>query len=312
MVPSGSPGGRTPNTNRPFTRYPMHARHLVELAALVSAHGPVLVRGSQGISESGIERYWVASKSRLDRWGRSLKALCTPPADAGWSSTPSQWRFARGVLEEIITGEVLTRVWTAVISAHDRHRGTDEAEPIARSVLIGHLEARHRVLTLLVGGPSIGAEEAVKLNRLRRRTERWTDLLIGYLAGLDDVSEFAVDPYRARDFAEDLRYQSRLKGGRFAWPLLLASLRAAFKQGLGPTSPNEDLNAQIAVSILSCFRSELFDSTGLFQSLWLKRLTYVSDDAQGMIEDLLAIDGAGRPAASIRREASGRLRRFRT
>ncbi len=270
----------------------MHARELVELAAIVSAHGPVLVRGTERLSASAIESYWTTSKCRLDRWGQSLKSFSSEPniADPAWQQV--HWPAARSVLEEILTGEMLTRVWSAILCAHDQEHGNNHAEPIARSVLLGHLEARHRVLTLLVRGPGIDAESAVKLNHLRRRSERWTDLLIGYLRGLHDVDEFAVDPIRARDFSEDLQYQCNLKGGRHAWPLVLASLRTAFGRGLSPDAPNADLNGQIAASILACFPGELFDSTGLFRSLWMVRLTNTADDAQGMLDELLAVDAA--------------------
>ena len=266
----------------------MHARELIELAALVSVHGPVLVRTSGRISETSLEQYWTASKSRLDRWGRTLKSLSSGAAESERPPVPSRGPRLRGVLEEILTGEVLTRVWTAVMHAYDRHRGTDQGEPIARSVLVGHLEARHRVLTLLVSGRPVEAAEAVKLNRLRRRTERWTDQLIGYLMGLEDVGRFAVNPDRARDFAEDLSCRSPMAGGRLAWPLLLASLRAAFASGLAPTSPNGDLNARIAASILSSLQPELCDAIGLLRTAWLLRMTNVTDDAEGMIGSLLA------------------------
>ncbi|NQT36827.1 MAG: hypothetical protein HQ581_05025 [Planctomycetes bacterium] len=265
----------------------MHARELIELAALVSVHGPVLIRGNGQLSPSGVEQYWAASKCRLDRWGRCIKQLSaqSPQATPVWRRTHVP--LIRRVFEEILTGEILTRVWTAVLCAYDRHHGTDTGEPVARSVMIGHMEARHRVLALMVSGPGVDAEEAVRLNHLRRRTERWTDMLVGYLAGMHDISEFAIDPHRARDFAEDIHYGSQLKGGQSAWPLVIASLRAAFRQNLDPVSPNSDLNAKIAAGILSCFRPELFDSIGVFQSLWLLRLTNTATDAQGLVEDLL-------------------------
>jgi len=267
----------------------MHARELVELAAIVSAHGPILVRETDRLSQAGVDQYWTASKCRLDRWHHSLKSFSALTA-ADPVHRRAQWPLVRGVLEEILTGELLTRVWTAVMAAHDRHHHIGQSEPVARSVMIGHLEARHRVLTLLVRGPGIEAEAAVKLNHLRRRAERWTDLLVGYLGGMYDVSEFAIDPQRANDFAEDLQYQSNLKGGRHAWPLVLASLRASFSRGLSPASPNTDLNGNIASAILSCFQGELFDSTGLFRSLWLTRLLNAADDAQGMLDDLLSLE----------------------
>jgi hypothetical protein len=282
----------------------MHARELVELAAIVSAHGPVLVRGRPRISPAAIQQYWTASKCRLDRWARILRAITADMQGCNSGNPRMQWPYVRSVLEEVLTGEVLTRVWTAVLVACDRHSGEEDAEPVARSVLIGHLEARHRVLTLLVRGPAVPAEAAVKLNHLRRRAERWTDLLVGYLAGLEDVSEFAFDPDRAKDFAQDLGYQCNQPNGRKAWPLVLASLRAAFHQGLEPISPNTDLNATIASSILACFPSELFDSTGLFRSLWLLRLSNAASDLQGMIEDLLTpepVTTDDRPRARFRR-----------
>lgn len=291
----------------------MHTYELLELAALVSVHGPVLVRNSPPISPKSVERYWIASKSRLDRWGRTLKALSTAN-DARQPGSPDAVSLSvRGVLEEILTGEVLTRLWTAAMCAYDRRRGTDVAEPVVRSVLIGHLEARHRVLTLLVRGPVVGAEQAVRLNQLRRRTERWTDMLLASLAEWCDVGEFAFDPERTKDFAEDLSFQASMKGGQHAWPLVIASLRAAFRQGLCPTCPNFDLNAQIGESVLSAFSADLFDSTGLVQSLWMARLSSITNDAQGMVAELLT----GKPGScggepSILDETNGRLRRFRS
>jgi hypothetical protein len=270
----------------------MHARELVELASILSAQGPLLLRDSfQGcitpqLSDQGMQQYWTASKCRFDRWARNLKTF------AGLSQNDvtaarAQWPAVRGLLEEILSGEVLTRVWTAVLCLYDRRHGGNELESLARSVMIGHLEARHRVLMLLVRGPGVDAEGAVKLNHLRRRTERWTDLLVGHLARYGDVAEFAIDANRAVEFSRDLDFQADQKGGRQAWPLLQASLRAAFQRGLAAVSPNEDLNAQIASAILASFPADLFDSTGLFRSLWLHRMENVTSDVQGMIDVLV-------------------------
>ncbi len=270
----------------------MHAHELVELAAVIAAHGPALVDTPGRIPDDGIQEYWIASKSRLDRWARTLKDFSAGPTGAGRPWPSSHWPRFRVVFEEVITGDVLARVWTAVAHAYDQCRGTDQAEPIARSVLAGHGEARHRVLTLLVQTPRIDVEEGVRLNRLRRRTERWTDMLIGYLSDLDDVRQFAFQPHRARQFGEDLHCRARLQGGRVVWPLVLASLRAAFPPECSSASPNGDLNARIAEGILACLQPDLLDPTGLVPATWLSRLEYVTDDATRMIDDLLAAEGA--------------------
>lgn len=264
----------------------MHASELIELAALVAVHAPALVRSRAAIQQRSHEQYWTASKCRLDRWMRGLKHFSIQVAGKPPSHAPEDSPL-RGLVEEILTGEVLTRVWTAAMCAYDRQRGTNEAEPIARSVMIGHMEARHRVLTLLAQGAGLAVEEAFKLNQLRSRTERWTDLLIAYLAAFHDIREFALDPQRAGDFAEDLAYQSRQKGGHLVWPLVLGSLRAAF-HSLAPSSPNPDLNTAIAAAILASLPAELFDATGLVQSLWLLRISHAAQDTQGLLEELLA------------------------
>lgn len=289
----------------------MHARELIELAAIVSAHGPALIQSGERIGADSIEQYWTTSKVRLDRWAWRLKSL-TQKANTDARRRQNQWPATCCVLEEILTGEVLTRVWTAVLCAHDRQRGTDEVEPVARSVMLGHMEARHRVLTLMVRGPGIDAEAAVKLNRLRRRVERWTDVLVGHLMGIHDVSEFAADPDRAKDFAQDLKDRSQLQGGHHVWPLMHASLRAAFQRGLSPESPNADLNARIAASVLSCFPTEMFDSAGLMRSLWLMRLTNMAEDTQVMIDGLLGQEHlvGKHKSPSPPGTSAGRMRRF--
>ncbi|MBN1590102.1 MAG: hypothetical protein JW888_11350 [Pirellulales bacterium] len=290
----------------------MHASQLLELAALVSAQGPVLVEGPGTLGPSSLEQYWTASQCRFDRWSKALKELGSQAADPGPDWSQVGWPTLRATLEEVLTGEVLTRVFGAVVTAYDAYRNTDQANPIVRSVMIGHLEARNRVLRYLVSGPGVNGEEAFKLNRLRRRTERWIDMLVGYLDQLVDVGQFAIDPQRATDFAEDLSYRQQLPGGRHAWSLLQASLRATFGNGLSPLSPNGELNHRIAMSVLSCFRSELFESTGTLRSLWMTRLSNGTEDVHGMLDNLLC----DRPRKPTEQESLAadhfldRLRRF--
>lgn len=290
----------------------MHACELVDLAAVVAAHTPAMLRATRDIPEQNVETYWVASKCRLDRWGRSLKKLATTIGSGKRASECLEQRAFRGVLEEILAGEVLTRVWTAAMCQYDRARGADQMEPVARSVLIGQIEARHRVLTILVGRSGLTTEEAMRLDALRRRSECWTDVLIGYLAVESDVREFATDPDRAADFAADFAQQRREAGGRFAWPMTIASLQAAFRDWLEPVSPNSDLNARIAASILTCFPAEVFNDLGIVQSQWLVRISQITREAEGMLEELLGDSHAASatppsPPRTLRPDSWGRF-----
>jgi len=199
----------------------------------------------------------------------------------------------RAAIEEILLTEILTRIWSFTLFQHDRRSGSDECDPIARSVMMGHLEARHRALTLLLHGPGVGTVAAVELNQLRLKVERWMDLLVGCIADDDDgLVQFSIDPERAREFAADLRGQSQRPLARHAWQLTIASLKVAFRDCRNQPTGNEDLNLRIAQSITACFPPDLFDATGALRSLWTIRLTNGTRDAQGMLDELLQLETA--------------------
>jgi DNA-directed RNA polymerase specialized sigma24 family protein len=268
----------------------MHASELAQLAALVAHHTPTIVRGSQPIREKGLEQYWTASKCRLDRWLRALKAHQRSLKDATEQQRGEHWRFLRPMLDEILLSETLTRVWAAIGSAIDGRQGKSAVEPIARSTLIGHLEARNRALQLIVFGHGLGAEDAVELNRLRRRVERWTDLMLGYVLLEHPVNEFAFDRSRADEFAEDLRHERKVGTDSRAWQLVHSSLQVAFEKESRQVAASAELNQQIAAAVMGCLGEDLFDSLGLLKSRWQIRLTQVANDAQGMLTELLSTE----------------------
>ena len=266
----------------------MHASQLAQMAAIVARHGPLIAEGVDEISTDVLQRYWSASKCRIDRWMGALKAARSHPKSLASQETTRRRGDIVALLEEILLSEPLTRVWAIVARAHDQRHPYDEAEPIARSVLVGQIEARNRLLRLLVSGGALSAEQSISLNRLRRRVERWTDLLVGYLAKLDSTYEMAFDRERASDFSEDICCPTKQQ--QAAWSLASASMQSALGGQLRSVSPNGDLNERIVSSVLAAFGSGLFDSTGLPSSLWQLRLATVASDTQCYIEDLLALD----------------------
>lgn len=269
----------------------MHARELIEVAALAALHGQTLVEHPRQVDRSGVERYWSAAKCRFDRWARALKSMSDPAAADRAAAAP----FRDAVLEEVLTGETLSRVWAAVLSARDLRHGQSEAGVVAQSVLLGQQEAGNRALSLLLNGAAIDGASAVRLNHLRRRGERWTDLLVGVVAASEDVCRFAPDPDRAAEFAAEMR-----SNGNQARRLLLASLRASFASGMVPISPNADLNAEIAAAVVGCFDPDMFDSAGLLRSQWMARLYAAPNETQALLAALfdephLALHQSDRP-----------------
>src|SRR5262245_46816599 len=201
----------------------MHARELAELAALVAVHAPTLVQSAGRVPPGINEQYWAASKCRLDRWGRTLRQLTAAAVEPQLPPTLS-WQRVRPHLEEILVTELLARLWAAAATAYDAAHSEQDLSPVARNVLNGHLEARQRLLSLLADGRVIALPEASKLDQLRRRIERWTDMLLAHLADSIDIAEFAFEPGRAADFAEDLDHESAHSDPRFTCQLVLVSL----------------------------------------------------------------------------------------
>jgi len=228
------------------SRISMHARELLELALLAATHAPALIEGNRRIPERCVERYWIFSKVRLDRWAWTLKG------DIKFG------RLVRGTIEEIFAGEVLARVWMAVLAAYDRRRCTDEAEPVARSVVGGHVEARHRALQILVDDSRIDARAIVELNRLLRHADRLTELLVEQVEFPDSLS-------------------AQHAAGLF---------QSGFRTPLAAGSPNPDLNARIAAGVVGCFPDEVFQRSDWPFPLWFAHVMSTAEEAQSMIDEL--------------------------
>lgn len=271
----------------------MHCRDLIELAAWVAVHA-VELKSSHRFSASALEQYLTASKMRLEGWSKAIKDFLHAQQPAAGSATDAAeviaWQSVRPLLEEVLASEVLTRVWTAVASTHDRRRSNAAVEPVVRSVYIGHLEARNRALNMLVYGRGFSPQEAVDINRLRRRCERWCDMLLGYIVDGDHLEQFAFEPERMQEFARDVQEQTRDSPDSFSWTLTLSSLRAAFQESLSEEVPSGALNQQIASSILACFGTSAFASKAPLRSTWLERIELMTSDAEGLVTELLALD----------------------
>lgn len=279
----------------------MQTADLVDLALLAALHGPKLLASDNGPSVSGIEDYWTASKCRFDRWSTSL-ARVRRGESPGDASRPTS---LRGLFEEILGGEVLTRVWTAVVAAFDRRRNTQDNDVVVRSVYIGHQEMRQRVLKLLSGGPGLTSGEAVEMNRLRRRTEQWTDMLLAFLAVSENVTEFAFEPSRVQGYAADLGAAPAADAEEpEPRAVLQTTLRSLARHALVEPSPSADLNARLAASIMAAFPADLFDDHGLFRSLWLLRLMKTADDAQRLMSDLFRAEATYDPMNFLTRRFS--------
>jgi hypothetical protein len=141
----------------------------------------------------------------------------------------------------------------------------------------------------MVKGPTAETPAVDRLNLLRRRCERWTDLLLGRLQLVADGRAFAFNADRVEEFARD--YRSEAKAGQFdvAWRTLLASLTSSLHTNFtrAPVCPTE--NAEIAWSVLASLSPELFDDHELHWA-WRYRVESTTRSAWQLVEELLALE----------------------
>ena len=264
----------------------MHASQLAEIGSWIAVHCGNLAYGQKTQALDASNEYWSASKCRLQRWITALKMFEKDIAEPNEGHDP--WPALELVVQEILLSEFLTRIWAASVHVHDSYQGTDELRGLANSTFISHIEARNRAVRLLLAGQ--GSNEAVfdRVNVLRRKMERWTDLFLSLIPSLDIARQFAFDPNRVADF-----FAEKSEEKDTAWIRRQQLLMASFSAEVGSISQfaaNPSFNRKIASGILACFPSDRFDSTGLPKSarmLWLEKS---QDDTQSLVDELFEFE----------------------
>lgn len=256
----------------------VNQRLVAEFAAMVAAQAPLIIEGTAPLAEGPLCVYWQHSKTLWPRRRRELEKLCSQ-SDA--AAAPDRNSRMIAIASDLLVGELLTRVAGAVMTACDRRQRLRRGEPIARNVLTVHQQCRASVLRVLLHSTCLPADQLAELDRLRRRVERWVDVLLGPLVAHygNELSDFAFDPRRARDFGEEqsqARFQSTSQP---RWSFLLAGLRSAFPSDPSAISLN-DPSMPIVRSILALFPENVFQSEGPIQSLRQSRISRSSEQAE--------------------------------
>ncbi len=231
---------------------------LMELVTFIVDHTPALWQAADFIiPENALQGYWVSARSRFERWASTLKELTSRSLTAS-----REYRFRNqlaGILEEILTNEILTRVWTAALSLYDQQRKVDWAGPIGQSAFLAQLELRVRSLGILSDGHFLPGEDIQKLLQLCERNDRWCDLLLSRLSEFGDVSAYAVDPQRWQEFSADFKAIPTEKQRNQAWQLMRTSLLAAYAVPMFRYHMQLSQTVLVAGYILDCFPQDVLE-----------------------------------------------------
>ena len=168
--------------------------------------------------------------------------------------------------------EMVVRTWGTILARLDLRREKDDLIRLSRNAVNGLLQIRNGILSRLLMVPDSSSGRLTEIDRLRRRCDRWTDLLLGPIATGCGCFEFAFDEERARDFGEEGRIADPGTGPHVVEHLVSAGLRLAFIQHL----PIEEVDVPefdcLARSILSNIPHQAFHRDGSLRTLLEQRI----------------------------------------
>ena len=262
----------------------MHACELLPIAAVIADASATFARTPFPSSSSNLHDYWSLSRQRLDQWSQAFAEIDKPDGNKEHQTRNT----LTPVIEEVLLSEVLTRVWAAVTAFHDVQHKTQSIAPVVRSVYLGHQEARNRCLLAILKRQVSEEGEARRLNVLRQKCERWTDMFLAYIPMHSEVEKLTFDPQRSKEFAIDLQHEGRHRDA--VQTLTMASLEAAAQQVSHSTAANGDLNRRIASSIIACLPTDAFDPAGLSSLWWQSRMERHTDSTLDMVAELLSLE----------------------
>ena len=243
----------------------LSVKSLAEVALLVSRVGRCVIADGQEPSSNSLREFWQQTRTLQRQWTLRLDV---------WSveADPELSQLAE-LGTELFISEMLTRVWSTVLLGVDRHTGRDDLSRVARNAVSGLLQVRQGVMSRLLQQSDSSAAQVAAIERVRRCSDRWTDLLIGNLAGRHDLFEFVFDVERAKDFATESIEYDPATGPHPVEHLVAAGLRMAFLGQLPGTPLTEPAFRQLVQSVLGALPQGAFHQDGSLRSVLERRVS---------------------------------------
>jgi hypothetical protein len=244
----------------------MHALDLAELAAIVARYSPNMIAHRTAPPRVCQQKYWLEAKFRHDFWSSKLATHRQEVQCLGVTHRRQCWQRILPIIEDILVSEPLTRS----IAYHARLLADQlidvDFSTLANSVLSSHIEARHRCLHLLVFGEGLSVEHSVRLNRIRRELEGYTDGLLATFPVLESARSICFDAgwtRQMRDHANGFANTAWIDARGLHLDCLRQSLRPSMARRLAATLPCSASNSKIHVAVMGFLANDIFDSLGM-------------------------------------------------
>lgn len=240
----------------------MIVRQLAELAGTLSVHALQIVESPFPDSAESLERLRDSSNKRTEAWSMRMQDLET--AANCWPGLYRAGDAKSPLIEEILVSEMLARVVGAILIGQAEHSGETRIRRTASELFLDAQKARRMVLGKMLEMADDRNPSVQKLDRLRRSAERWTDILLGPLAGRFRVRHLIFEPRRSEEFGQAIL--PHLATGT-AGKMIAAGIRVGFPETILGVPAHAGLHRDMAAAVLAWLPSDLFHFDGPMRSL---------------------------------------------
>jgi hypothetical protein len=258
----------------------MHSLELANLAAVYASYCAEMLEAKSFPSRQQQQAYWLECRYRHEHWSARLADHRHDMRSLGVSHRRQCWQRILPIMEEILISEPLTRCLTYHSRLLAQHRIDQDFAGMCNSVLASHIEARHRCLHLIVFGEGLAVEHTMRLNRLRRELECYSDSLLGALPTVDDLEHLCFDKHWVRQLQDNPQspVSSQSSAPRIHFDSQRMSLRPLLEGSLHCSLLGSNCNGKIHAAVIGLLPQSLFDSLGVPKSIGFSRL--LADNAQ--------------------------------
>jgi len=214
-----------------MSSFPSSLRTLADAAWLAALSAPA-VRQAGGLSRSAlVKSLWQHSRSRLVFWAGAFQRLTKEAGGAAALSREAIEQEFLPLAREFFLSDFCVRVWSALLTYED-----GEAHHDRRAILANNhrrwLQVRAQILSILVEAPESNGPQLCVLDQLRRRCERWSDLLIGEIGLNDWTATLVHDVERLQDWASEPHDEINAERSPNIQKAMIQAGRAVFRQKL--------------------------------------------------------------------------------
>ncbi len=259
----------------------MHCAKLNLLATVLVSNRDIMVDIDLERMALIAQQYWTVSRNRVARWNEELAAALRKQK-SNQLRDEVEIQFAVQLLEEVLVSQLYTRIWGGLLAYYDLQQGLgdeDRLSGLGQSIVSCHEDACNRALELLQLLQEAGSTRAEVVNRLRRRIERWTDMLLAQMSKNIDLTAYSFDKNRMRDI---VAVNSQTTDSPTV-NMLVSGIQAAqietFESGYTPK-----MNHKLASMSLSCLPNEAWSEADLHFDTSVMRSGQIAWEIERLVE----------------------------